>query len=270
MRFGLHVANFGAFADPIEVAALAQRAEAAGWDGFFLWDHVVRSEGDLPLADPWILLAVVAAATSRLRIGPLITPLSRRRPWNVARQVATLDHLSAGRVVLGVGLGVSQGPELNNFSEETDPATRGDMLDEGITILRQAWSGEPVDHAGTHYRIDSVRFVPPPVQGPSLPIWAATERTTGRPVRRAASLDGIFPFGLRPDDLPALLTTVSRHRKAGLGGFDVVAGGTDDWAAWQAAGATWWLRVLPWRAPLVESVKIVEAGPPAASNPSRE
>ena len=265
MRFGLHAANFGAFADPGEVATLAQTAEAAGWDGFFVWDHVVRLEGDFPLADPWIELAVIAAATSRLRIGPLITPLSRRRPWNVARQVATLDHLSGGRVVLGIGLGVTRGPELNNFSEETDPATRGDMLDEGIDILRQAWTGEPVEHAGAHYRVDSVRFVPPPVQGAGLPIWAATERTDGRPVRRAAALDGIFPFGLGPADLPALLANVARHRPQGLGGFEVVAGGTDDWAAWQDAGATWWLRVLPWRAPLAESMEIAAAGPPERS-----
>lgn len=262
MKFGLHVPNFGALADPGAVAGLAARAEAAGWDGFFLWDHVARSEGVFPMLDPWIALAAVAARTSRMRIGPLVTPLSRRRPWNVARQVATLDQLSGGRVTLGVGLGVSQGPEFSHFGEETDPRVRGDMLDEGLDIIRAAWRGTPVSHAGPHYRLDSVAFLPPPVQQP-VPIWGATERTGGRPVRRAATLDGVFPFGLKPAELPALLGNLSRLRPGGLRGYDIVVGGSDDWRQWRDAGATWWLRVLPWSRPIGESIGIVESGRPA-------
>jgi alkanesulfonate monooxygenase SsuD/methylene tetrahydromethanopterin reductase-like flavin-dependent oxidoreductase (luciferase family) len=261
MKFGLHLPNFGALADPGAVAGLAVRAEAAGWDGFFLWDHVARNEGVFPMCDPWIALAGAAAGTQRIRIGPLITPLSRRRPWIVARQVVTLDHLSGGRVTFGIGLGVS-GREFANFGEETDPRVRGDMLDEGLEILRAAWRGTPVSHAGAHYQLDSVELLPPPRQ-PSVPIWGATERTAGRPVRRAATLDGVFPFGLRPDQLPDLLASVSRLRPGGLDGYDVVVGGTDDWRRWRDAGATWWLRVLPWSRPIAESVKIVESGPPA-------
>jgi len=261
VKIGLHVPNFGAFADPGAIADLAASAEAAGWDGFFLWDHVARPEGTFPMLDPWIALAAVAMRTSRIRIGPLVTPLARRRPWNVARQVVTLDHLSHGRVTLGIGLGISTGPEFSSFGEQSDPRTRGDMLDEGLEILRGAWRGTPVRHEGTHYRLGPVTFFPPPAQ-PSVPIWGATERVTGRPVRRAAALDGVFPVGLTARQLPTLLDNIARLR-GGLDGYDVVAAGTDDWQQWRDAGATWWLRVLPWSRPLEESARTVESGPPA-------
>ena len=263
MKLGLHVPNFASLASPADLADLAARAEASGWDGFFLWDHVARPEGTFPMAEPWIALTAIAMTTERLRIGPLVTPLARRRPWNVARQVATLDQLTGGRVTLGVGLGISSGPEFRQFGEQGDPRVRGDMLDEGLQILRAAWAGTPVRHAGTHYQVDDVTFLPVPVQ-PRLPIWGATERTSGRPVRRAATLDGVFPVGLQPSGLPALLDNVARHRPGGLDGYDVVScrhrrlrrrGGT--------AGATWWLHELPWRRPLSESAAIIEAGPPA-------
>jgi alkanesulfonate monooxygenase SsuD/methylene tetrahydromethanopterin reductase-like flavin-dependent oxidoreductase (luciferase family) len=257
---GLHVPNFGAFADPGAVADLAAGAEAAGWDGFFLWDHVARPEGTFPMLDPWIALAAIAVRTSRMRIGPLVTPLARRRPWNVGRQVVTLDHLSHGRVTLGVGLGVRAGPEFSSFGEQADPRTRGDMLDEGLEILRDVWRGRSVRYEGDHYRLDSVTFLPRPVQ-PSVPIWGATERVNGRPVRRAAALDGVFPVGLTPSELPGLLGNIARLR-GGLDGYDVVATGTDDWQQWRDAGATWWLRGLPWSRPIEESVRAVESGRP--------
>jgi alkanesulfonate monooxygenase SsuD/methylene tetrahydromethanopterin reductase-like flavin-dependent oxidoreductase (luciferase family) len=262
VKFGLHIPNFGALSDPAAVAGLAATAEDAGWDGFFLWDHVARPEGVFPMLEPWIGLAAVAARTQRVRIGPLVTPLARRRPWNVARQVASLDHLSGGRVTLGVGLGVSRGPEFRDFGEEADPRVRGDMLDEGLAIIRAAGTGQPVTHHGEHYRLDGVALEPAPVQAP-VPIWGATERTSGRPVRRAAALDGVFPVGLGPAQLPDLLANVSALLPGGLDGYDVVAAGTDDWRAWRDAGATWWLRVLAWSRPLPESEAIAAAGPPA-------
>jgi alkanesulfonate monooxygenase SsuD/methylene tetrahydromethanopterin reductase-like flavin-dependent oxidoreductase (luciferase family) len=262
VKLGLHLPNFASLASPADLADLARRAEAAGWDGFFLWDHVARPEGIYPMAEPWIALTAIGVATQRLRIGPMITPLARRRPWNVARQVASLDELTGGRVTLGVGLGISSGPEFQQFGEERDPKVRGDMLDEGLQILRAAWSGQPVRHAGTHYQVDDVTLLPVPVQSP-LPIWGATERLSGRPVRRAAGLDGVFPIGLTPADLPELLTNVAQHRPAGLDGYDVVVTGTDNSQAWREAGATWWLHELSWRRPLSESVAVIEAGPPA-------
>ena len=262
MKLGLHLPNFASLASPADIADLAGRAEAAGWDGFYIWDHVARPEGTFPMAEPWIALTAIAMRTERLRIGPLITPLARRRPWNVARQVATLDHLTGGRVTLGVGLGVSGGPEFRSFGEESDPRVRGDMLDEGLQILRAAWSAEPVRHHGTHYQIDDVALLPAPVQSP-LPVWGATERLDGRPVRRAAGLDGVFPIRLQPAELPALLDNVARHRPGGMAGYDVVIADTGDHRPWQDAGATWWLHELPWRSPISESIAIIEAGPPA-------
>ena len=265
MKLGVHAPNFASLASPADLADLAARAEAAGWDGFFLWDHVARPEGTFPMAEPWVALTAVAMRTERVRIGPMVTPLARRRPWNVARQVASLDELSGGRVTLGVGLGISSGPEFHQFGgEEGDPRVRGDMLDEGLQLLRAAWSGAAVRHAGPHYQVDDVTFLPAPVQD-RVPIWGATERASGRPVRRAAALDGVFPIGLTPSDLPILLDNVARHRPAGLDGYDVVITGTDpgECAAWRKAGATWWLRELSWRAPLSESVAVIEAGPPA-------
>lgn len=262
MNFGLHVPNFGPFADPSATADLTAEAEVSGWTGVFIWDHVARAEGTFPMAEPWVTLAAMAVATTRVRLGPLITPLARRRPWNVAREVATLDHLSGGRVVFGAGLGVSRGPEFQAFGEESDERARGDLLDEGLEILRAAWTGEPVTHQG-RYRIDGIAFLPRPVQA-SVPVWAATERVAGRPVRRAAGLDGVFPFGLQPSDAVALLANIERLRPGGLDGYDLVAAGTDDWRAWQRAGATWWLRVLSWREPLAAAQELVRRGPPDA------
>jgi len=263
MQFGLYLPNFGAFADPVGLASLAATAEAAGWDGLFLWDHVVRREGDYDLADPWISLAAVATATSRLRIGPLVTPLPRRRPWNVAKQAVTLDHLSGGRMVLGVGLGTPRGPEFPAFGEETDLRVRGDMLDEALIVVRRAWSGETVRHTGPHYRVEGVRFLPRPVHG-TIPVWGATESVGGRAVRRAAGLDGVFPIGMSPGDLPALMDAVAASRPAGAGPFDVVvySDDPDDARRWRGSAVTWWLRLLPFDRPLAETRPIVEAGPP--------
>lgn len=263
MRRGLFLPNFGAFADPVALAELAEGAEEAGWDGLFLWDHVVRGEADVDLADPWVALAAVAAATSRLRLGPLVTPLPRRRPWNVAKAAVTLDHLSGGRVVLGVGLGTQRGPEFGPFGEEEDPRVRGDMLDEGVAIVRAAWSGSAVHHVGAHYRLDGVRFLPRPLQPGGIPLWAATEGTGGRSVRRAAGLDGIFPIGVTPIGLGELMENVAASRPADAGPFDVVVTGTDDPRPWAGTGATWWLRLLPWDQPLATIRRLVEAGPPA-------
>ncbi len=262
---GLHVPNFGPYGSARAVAALAAAAERAGWDGVFLWDHVVRKEGDLEVVDPWIALAAAAVVTERVRLGPLVTPLPRRRPWNVAKAAVSLDHLSGGRAVLGVGIGVSRGPEFPAFGEETDTRRRGDMLDEGLAIVRGAWSGEPVSASGAHYRLAGVRFLPTPLQPGGIPIWAATETVRGRPVRRAATLDGVFPIGIAPADLAALFEELGPGRVAG-GRFDVVvvsaeAQGEADASAWETAGATWWLRQLPWQASFDEAMSLVTRGP---------
>jgi alkanesulfonate monooxygenase SsuD/methylene tetrahydromethanopterin reductase-like flavin-dependent oxidoreductase (luciferase family) len=162
VRSGLWVPNFGALADASLLAGLAARAEAAGWDGWFLTDHVVHQAGDEPAVDPWMTLAIAARLTGRIRIGPLVTPLPRRRPWNVARQAATLDRLSHGRAVLGVGTGSERTPEFAPFGEQPSLAARAAMLDEGLDLITALSSGRPVRHAGPHYRVDSIRFAPVP------------------------------------------------------------------------------------------------------------
>lgn len=262
MKFGLHLANFASFGDAAVIGELAAQAETAGWSGFFIWDHVARHEGVFPMVDPWIALTVAATRTKTMTLGALVTPVPRRRPWNLAREVATLDHLTKGRMVLGVGLGVSSGPEFNDFNEEANPKMRGDMLDAGLEIIKAAWTGEPVTHQSPHYRLDGVTFLPRPLQS-SVPIWAATERLKGRPVRRAAQLDGIFPIGVQPEQAGELLAEIARHRDRPMDGFDLVATGTDDAERWRAAGATWWLHDLPWREPLDSIRRIIDAGPPA-------
>jgi alkanesulfonate monooxygenase SsuD/methylene tetrahydromethanopterin reductase-like flavin-dependent oxidoreductase (luciferase family) len=260
LKFAVYVANFGPFGDASVIGELAERTESAGWSGFFIWDHVARAEGVFPMVDPWIALAVAATRTRSVRLGALVTPLARRRPWNVAREVATLDHLSGGRMVLGIGLGESGGPEFRDFSEPSDARKRGDLLDEGLVIIRTAWSGEPVNHEG-HHRLDGVAFLPRPLQS-RVPIWAATERLRGRPVRRAAGLQGVFPIGVDPEEIGVLLAEIGRNRPAAMEPIELIATGTDDWAAWQRAGASWWLRDVSWREPLGAARAIIDAGPP--------
>lgn len=260
MKCGLHIPNFGPFGSARVVADLAASAEASGWDGVFIWDHVVRREGDYDVVDPWVALTAAACATAQIQLGPLVTPLPRRRPWNVAKATVSLDQLSGGRAVLGVGLGTPRGPEFSAFGEETDARRRGDILDEALAIVRAAWSGQPVNFAGSHYRVDGVRFLPAPSRPQGIPIWAATESVQGRPVRRAATLDGVFPYGISAPELPRLIDAVGRERVE-EGDFDVVCVSREhDPDVWEAAGATWWLRELAWERPLGETAALVASG----------
>jgi alkanesulfonate monooxygenase SsuD/methylene tetrahydromethanopterin reductase-like flavin-dependent oxidoreductase (luciferase family) len=261
VKQGVNIPNFGPFGSARAIAEISRAAERAGWDGVFVWDHVVRREADLDVVDPWVALSAAALATQQVQLGPLVTPLPRRRPWNVAKAAVSIDVLSGGRFILGVGLGTTRGPEFAAFGEEVDARRRGDMLDEGIALIREAWSGRPVRFAGQHYRVDNVRFLPTPARPGGIPVWGATQSLTGRPVRRAAALDGIVPIDLAPADLPGLLSHVTQVRGQ-LSDFDVVTVSDDDDAAsWQAAGATWWLRELSWPDSLAAGLAIVNDGP---------
>ncbi len=270
MRFGLSLPNFGPYADARLLAALAHEAETAGWDGFFLWDHVLF--GDMPLVDPWVALSAVALATERMRLGPLVTPLPRRRPVKLAREAVSLDHLSNGRLVLGVGSGLLSW-ELEDLGEEGDLRTRAAMLDEGLEVLTGVWSGRPFSHKGRHYTVHAMlpgasepaAFLPVPVQSPRIPIWLAGTWPHKAPFRRAARWDGIAPMKagqgldgmLTPADLRAIVAYIGAERGS-MDGFDVViagaTSGTDGSAdaaivaSYAAAGATWWLEnINPWR-----------------------
>src|SRR5260221_4489362 len=168
MRYGLYLPNFGEFASARVLAQLVREAEDAGWDGFFLWDHVLTA-APVPFVDPWVALGAMALTTERIRLGPLVTPLPRRRPWKLAREAVTLDHLSGGRLVLGVGIGGDFWREFSGFGgEAVDDAERAALLDDGIEIITRLWSGELVTYEGARLRVDGVRFRPLPLQTPRI------------------------------------------------------------------------------------------------------
>ena len=268
MRFAVSMPNFGTGLDAAAVGDAAAAAEAAGWDAFYLWDHTLAFvPGPVDLVDPWIALAVAATRTTRIRLGTSVTPLPRRRPVDLARQVVTLDRLSGGRVTLGVGIG-SMPFEWQYSGEEPDMAVRGDMLDEGLDVVTRLWSGRPVRHEGTHYRLAgpdgwAALHHPPPVQQPRVPIWVAGTwlgdgHGGGRPVRRAARWDGVVPMRLdgrwEPADTAGVVRVVVRHRGS-VEGFDVAIPGESapdrpepTLDAHADAGATWWVEAVhPWR-----------------------
>jgi alkanesulfonate monooxygenase SsuD/methylene tetrahydromethanopterin reductase-like flavin-dependent oxidoreductase (luciferase family) len=172
MRFGIDVPNFGDFADPTVVAGRARRAEDAGWDGLFVWDHVThRKELHREIADPWVLLTAAALATRSIRLGTMITPVARRRVSKLAREVTTLDRLTGGRMILGVGLGAPIDDEFGTFGESTDARELAARLDEGLAALSLLWSGEPVTFHGDYVVVDNVAFLPTPIQRPRVPVW---------------------------------------------------------------------------------------------------
>lgn len=251
MRSALFLPPFGPLADARLLAAVARDAEDAGWDGVFLWDHVTYRAPVTDVADPWTCLAAMAMTTERVLLGPMVTPVARRRPHVLARQTATLDRLSGGRLVLGVGLGLDgSGRELSAFREQLDDRTRARMLDEALDVLAALWSGERVDHRGTHYDALDVRFLPTPAQRPRVPVWVAGRWPNRAPLRRAARWDGYFPIDLGgPDDVAAAVDAVAAERPAAGApgaGFDVavtVPPGSDP-SAWRDAGATWVLHAF--------------------------
>ncbi|NOL40755.1 LLM class flavin-dependent oxidoreductase [Kribbella sandramycini] len=257
---------FGDLADAGVVARLAGRAEEAGWDGFFVWDQLWWREPIRSVGDPWITLAAVACATSRLRIGPMVTPVARRRPAKLLRETAGLDVLSRGRLTLGVGLGSDRfAGEYSRTGETVDDRVRAEQLDEMLDILTAGWTGEPVRHEGRHYRIDDVRFLPRPAQG-AVPIWAAGFPGNLKPLRRAARYDGFFPVNLTsPDQLAeatANLATVFGTPIPPT--YDVVVALEPDTdpRPYEAAGATWSVTDFdPPTLTLADLTAVIDAGP---------
>jgi alkanesulfonate monooxygenase SsuD/methylene tetrahydromethanopterin reductase-like flavin-dependent oxidoreductase (luciferase family) len=243
VRSGLFFALFEELADPITVASLGAEAEEAGWHGLFVWDHIRWREPIRQVADPWITLAAVASATETIRLGTLVTPLARRRPAKVARETATLDRLSGGRLTLGVGLGGDQfGGEFSKTGEQLDDRVRGEMLDEALEILTAAWSGEAVNHRGKHYLIDDVQFLPQPVQRPGVPVWVAAMSRSVKPLRRAARYDGFFPANLKSvDEFEQAVAALRDLRGNSTAPYDIAVElppGNDP-APYVEAGATW-------------------------------
>src|SRR5688500_16715002 len=273
MRSGLFMPLFDELADPAVVARLCAEAEEAGWHGVFVWDNLRFQEPVVDVADPWITLAAMATATRRIRLGPMVTPLARRRPVKVARETATLDRLSGGRLTLGVGLGSDRfASEYSITGEELDDRRRARMLDESLEILAAAWSGEPVHHRGEHYTVDGMQFLPRPVQRPGVPVWVAGFYGKPKPLRRAARHQGFFPVNLEhPDQLAEIVADLAVLRdEAGTDAsepYDVVAalppGG--DPTPYAAAGATWWVVAFPGGAVSVDRGRgVIRDGPAPA------
>ena len=265
LRSALWLPLFDDLADPKVVARLAADAEAAGWDGCFVWDQLCWRAPVRQVADPWIALTAIATATERLRLGPMVSPLPRRRPAKVARETATLDRLSDGRLTLGVGLGSDRfGGELSKTGEQLDDRRRGQMLDESLAILAAAWSGEPVHHRGEHYTVDDIEFLPRPVQEPGVPVWAAGFPGNVKPIRRAARLDGFFPANLEhPDQLAEVVATITDLRMGKTGAYDIAIGlpFDADPLPYAAVGATWWLPEFPPGVPLDTVRGVLRDGP---------
>lgn len=247
-RQGIDVSPFGELADPRVLAGLAAAAEQRGWDGFFVWDHIVYRAPVRAVADPWVALAAVACATSRLRIGPLVTPLSRRRVHKVARETVTLDLLSSGRLILGVGLGSARNGELEPFGEVADPRERAVLLDRGLADLSRYWAGD---------------FEPVPLQRPRIPVWVAAEWPHRRPLRRALQWDGVFPTGLPDPAALAELTSEIDMARPGGTPFEVIVDipAGEDPGPWARAGASWTVTDLGMQPTLAQVREVIEAGP---------
>jgi alkanesulfonate monooxygenase SsuD/methylene tetrahydromethanopterin reductase-like flavin-dependent oxidoreductase (luciferase family) len=225
MHYGLTLPITGVEGSVALLVDLAQAAEDAGWDGVFLEDYIVYWAGDeYPVYDPWLLLAAMAMRTSRIRLGTTVTPLARRRPWKVAREALTLDYLSNGRLIVGVGLGDAHDKSFTGVSGEAlDPRVRAEWLDEGLEVLAGLWSGCPFSYIGKHYQVSEVTMLPVPLQQPRIPIWVGGFWPRQRPAFRAARWDGfcaakVDPSGkyvrLSPDDVRAMRALPRAARQA--------------------------------------------------------
>ena len=276
MQYGIYTPNFGDETDARTLATLAQEAEQAGWDGFFIWDHIVyRAKPPVVMVDPWVALAAMAMTTERIRLGTTVTPIARRYPWKLARETVSLDHLSSGRIILGVGLGDPPNLEFAQFGEESDARIRAAKLDEGLEILTGLWSGKPFHFSGTHYHLQNTTFWPAALQSPRIPIWVAGFWPNKAPFRRAAQWDGVIPLkqgGLQPTDISEITAFVQEHRSTEAP-FDIVKIGSTPGnnpakaqkivAPFAAAGATWWLESLfTERNSLEEMRQRIRQGPP--------
>ena len=250
--------------DPRTVARLAREAEEAGWDGVFYWDGICV--GEMETYDPWVVMAAIAMETVRVRLGAILTPPARRRPWKLARETMTLDHLSDGRLVLPVGLGALDDGGFSKVGEPTDRKIRAQLLDEGLEILTGLWSGEPFSYEGEHYRLEEMTFLPPPVQRPRIPIWVVGAWPSKKSMNRALRYDGLLAAkvsgtaaqpGVTPEDIRAMKEYVEENRKTDAT-FDIVwegetPGDDPERAAsmvrpFAEAGVTWWIEAM-WSPP---------------------
>lgn len=290
MKYGLYCPTFGEYANPKYLNEIAQLAENSGWDGFFIWDHILLTGSGLPVADAITTLAAISSKTKQIKLGPMVTPIPRRRPWKLAKELITLDHISNGRIILGAGIG-NPDWEFTLFGEDPNLRKRAQKLDEGLEIISQMCSGE-VEYIGKHYTVQNVEIGPLSLQKPRIPVWIAGTYGSKAPLRRAARWDGVFPLKmdveqlrkpsssirnwssmwLNPAQLSEIIDTVVKYRDS-LDGFDVVNSGStlrdNEKAAKEKvkknsnAGASWWLEWILDDPSLVDDYReLIMRGPP--------
>jgi hypothetical protein len=251
MRYAYCINGFKDFNANIDLAC---EAEEAGWDGFFIADGLaleLPEIGALPLFDPWVLMGAIAVKTSRIRFGTMITPVSRRRPWKLSRECVTVDQLSAGRLILAVGMGAANDDGgFYKVGEATDLKIRAQRLDEGLAIIDGLWKGEPLTFAGKHFHVNNLTMLPRPFQAPRIPIWVVGVWDKPKSMRRALAWDGIIPQRYRDwrpfsaDDIRRIRDYVVEQRSDDRP-FDIIAGGMSEDGSqvrpFIEAGATWWV-----------------------------
>jgi len=242
-----------------------------------MWDHI-QVERSVPVADPWIALSAMALVTKRIRIGPLVTPLFRRHPWKVARETVTLDHLSGGRLTLGVGLGSDTFHEITAFDGPLADKRRAEMLDESLAIITGLWSGASFSFSGKHFRVNETAFLPTPLQSPRIPIWIAGTWPKKPPFRRAARYDGVVAVrgdlqsALSPEQVSDMVAYLTRLRSVDSV-FDILQFGetpglseaedSEIVTRYAAAGSTWWIEsMFPRRSEVKEARLRIRRGPP--------
>jgi alkanesulfonate monooxygenase SsuD/methylene tetrahydromethanopterin reductase-like flavin-dependent oxidoreductase (luciferase family) len=270
MHYGIEVVPFGQFGDPKVMMQVARAAEEAGWEGIWVWDHILFPYG---VGDPWVILSAVAASTEKLKIITGVAPLPRYHIHVLARILTSLDILSNGRVIFGTGLGIDC--EFAQVGEPGDPRIRASMLDEGLSVLTRLWSGGPVTYKGTHYTIEDVTLIPTPVQT-RVPIWIGGESKTA--LRRAAMWDGWIIGTINekceiirsPKKLAEEIIYIRKHRKSDEP-FDVAIDGVSKpdekdrelVRQYEEAGAKWWFEgIFGLRGSKEEMLNRIEAGPP--------
>jgi len=238
LRFGFYTSNSGSSGDPNLVIELAERAEASGWDGFFLWDHLTASRQ--PVSDPWVMLGAVAVRTERMTIGPLIVPLARRRPQKVALEAATLERLAPHRTVLGVGLGAPD--DFTRFGEDADWRVRARKVEESLATIRESLA--------------------------DLPVWVSGEWPRRQPFHGVDAADGVFPIHrdgerfkpLTPDEAAAAVASLPERARRDFAIWSFNDDGSGELADYEAAGVTWWM-VEGFLLPPDELRRIADAGP---------
>jgi len=270
MKFGFVLPH----GDAQTAANFARETEAAGWDGFFVWEPVWG-------VDAWVSLTAAAMQTQRIRLGTMLSPLSRMRPWKLASETATLDQLSKGRVILSVGLGALD-TGFEAFGEVTDRKTRAELVDEGLEIVTGLWGGQPYHFDGKHYHVKETSFSTPspPIQKPRIPIWVVGAWPHPKSMRRVVKYDGLLPARLNekgtfekvtPVDLRAMAAWIEARRQPSTP-FDIVVEGETHgdereknaalMQEWTEAGATWWIEAM-WTSPDLDRVlKRIQQGPP--------